>query len=87
MEDKLNELAKRYNNTKVKTTTKLQFDCKGVNTIISYPVESESGMGIIVELDKEISVFMDGIGYENIGGGSGFGYRDLEYQKRSKSKS
>ena len=40
-----------------------------------------------VELDKEINTLMDGLGYESIGSGSGFGYRDLEYQNQSKSES
>ncbi len=81
MKDKLKELAIKYNTKIIATYHNRK------NTIISYSVESESGMGVIVELDKEIDSFMDGFGSERIGSGSGFGYRDLEYQNRSKSKS
>ena len=47
---------------------------------INYQIESESGMGSNWEMDTILESVLKPFGWEEIGRGSGFGDRDLEYE-------
>ena len=66
-----NELGKKYN-TKIKLTNNKN------EITISYKIDE--CMGVITEMDKEINSYMESCGFECVGSGSGFGYRDNHYR-------
>lgn len=53
---------------------------KTLKLYINYQIDSESGMGSNWEMDTILSSVLEPFGWEEIGRGSGFGSRDLEYE-------